>query len=117
MPRIVVRIGAKQLWTHGYRICELPFLDMSESTDAIAFSKIQAGATMYLEVLRDRPNKTEEFIGILQSRLGWSPSEVVALQTRVADILLEARQSVTPEELQELLLAAGKELECKASVS
>ena len=62
---------------------------MSDATNAADHAKIQAGATMYLEVFRDRPDKTEEFLNCLRGKLGWSPSEMIALQTRVADILLE----------------------------
>jgi hypothetical protein len=58
-------------------------------TTASDYAKIQAGAAMYLEVFRDRPDKTGEFLESLRSRLGWSPSEIMALQMRVADILLD----------------------------
>jgi hypothetical protein len=94
---------------------------MSEATTATDFAKIHAGAAMYLEVLRDRPGKTDDFLAGLRCRLGWSPDEVIALQLRVADILLEVQQAavganLTPQELREWLVAVGKELESKAAV-
>lgn len=82
-------------------------------------AKIQAGAAMYLEVLRDRPGKLDDFLAGLQRRLGWSPDEVITLQLRVADILLEVRQAavganLTTQELREWLVAVGKDLETRA---
>ena len=62
--------------------------DMTEATTAAEYAKILSGAKMYLEVFRDRPDKTGEFVDNLRSRLGWSPSEIMALQVQVADILL-----------------------------
>jgi hypothetical protein len=56
-------------------------------TDA-ADAKILAAARMYLEVFRVSPDKTEEFLDGLHTNLGWSPSEIVAVELRVADILL-----------------------------
>ena len=94
---------------------------MTEAKTAANFAKIHAGAAMYLEVLRDRPDKTEEFINSLRSMLGWSPSEIALLQTRVEEILLEVRQAstqagLTPQELRRWLIAVGKELESKAGI-
>ncbi len=97
-------------------------LRMTEPTTASDYAKIQAGAAMYLEVLRDRPGKTDDFLASLRSRLGWSPDEVIAVQLRVADILLEVQQAavganLTPQELLEWLVAVGKDLESKAGIA
>ena len=78
---------------------------MAEVTSAADYSKIQAGATMYLEVQRDRPDMTEEFIDCLRSKLGWSPSDIAALRTRVADILLERDRQADTQRLLDSLLA------------
>ena len=93
---------------------------MTEATTATDYAKIHAGAAMYLEVLRDRPGKLDDFLASLRSRLGWSPDEVIALQLRVADILMEVQQAaaganLTPQELREWLVAVGNELESTAS--
>ena len=95
---------------------------MSEVTTPANFAKIHAGAAMYLEVLRDRPGKLDDFLAGLRKRLGWSPDEVIALQLRVADILQEVQQAaaganLTPQELREWLVAVGKELESKAGIA
>jgi|GEM_PF-5441637 len=62
---------------------------MTEATTAADYDKILAGAKAYLDVHRDRPDKTGEFLDGLRCHLGWSPSEIMALQLRVADILLD----------------------------
>jgi hypothetical protein len=63
--------------------------DMTEPTTVADCDKILAGAKVYLDVHRDHPDKTGEFLDGLRCQLGWSPSEVMALQLRVADILLD----------------------------
>jgi hypothetical protein len=58
-------------------------------TTAADFAKIQAGAAMYQEVFRDRPDKAGEFLVCLQGKPGWAVSEIMALQMRVADVLMD----------------------------
>ena len=60
---------------------------MRESTTAPNDAKIQAGATLYMEVGRDQPENMEEFLYCLR-KCGWTPDEITALQSRVAGILL-----------------------------
>ena len=55
-------------------------------------AKIQAGANAYLELSSDVPDKTEEFLSSLRHKLGWTPAEIIQLQTRVVDMLLERRK-------------------------
>jgi hypothetical protein len=111
--------------TEAYRSQRLPrfcvlWFCMGEPMTAADDAKIQAGAAMYLEVLRDRPDKAEEFLGSLLGQLGWLPSEITALQARVTDILQEVQQAstgagLTPHELDNWLIAVEKELESKAA--
>ena len=100
---LVILVGRDPTWPPCFRRLGRPFFcayvrlrwrflgilfDMSEATTADDYAKILAGAKMYLEVFRDRPDKTGEFVDNLRSRLGWSPSGIMALQVQVADILL-----------------------------
>jgi len=54
---------------------------MSEATTSADDCNIRAGAAMYLETYNERPDQTDEFLNCLR-QLGWSPSEIAALQRR-----------------------------------
>jgi hypothetical protein len=56
------------------------------------YAKIQAGVKAYLELSSNSPEQVEEFLHSLRRRFGWTPAEIVDLQTRVVDILLDCER-------------------------
>jgi hypothetical protein len=71
--------------------------DLKEGTMAATMTaaddaKIQAGVDAYLELLKDGDGKEEELLQSLRDKFGWTLAEIIALQGRVVDILLEVRR-------------------------
>ena len=64
---------------------------MAETATAIDQDKIQAGAEAYLVLCRETVTVKErdEFLSRLERQLGWTQSEVLDLQIRAAEILLD----------------------------
>jgi hypothetical protein len=50
--------------------------------------RIQAGAAIYLESFNDQPGKSDELLSLLRNKCGWTPAEILSLQSRAIEILL-----------------------------
>jgi len=67
-----------------------------ETTPATDHLRTQVAAIAYLDLCKHTPAKAEEFIADLQHRLDWTPAELVQVQMRAVEILMERGKSQNP---------------------
>ena len=64
---------------------------MHETTTAAECHKIQVGAMAYLELCDGTLQERDMFLSALEQELGWTRVDILNLQIRVAEILLDER--------------------------